>query len=240
MATKTETAPPWIWGAVLMCAGAAVMVASEFSVGVFAFRTADTSVMLGGIPVDALNKVAIGSLAGVLAFGGMAVWSWLATHDRKPLQRQARIALAVTLCASAFAVFNLASAFGYYRRTAEAPKVAASAEYAQALETYRAASGRLSGEIRDTDGAGFSVSLGEEEAHTLKRQAAAALAVVKRGEAPTGAELPGLFDVLRAIIAHLLGVAPAAAFRLPAARKTPKRGKRAKSATGKPQLKAVS
>ena len=231
MATKTEVAAPWIWSAALLTFGALVGVASEITVGVFAFHTADRTVLLGGLPVDALNKVAIGVLAGAIAYGGAVVTSWLATHDRKQLVKQAKIAFLVTLCASGVAVFNLATAFGWYRRSAEAPAFAQTIEYRQAVTDYQNASTRLAGE-----------PMGYEEEDVAATARDNAKALVTRGTKPTGSELPGFIDWVRAVLAHLLCIAPAAAYRLPSPRQPVKvKVKRTvRPAKAKPKLQVVN
>jgi len=216
--TKTETGAPWLWSAALILAGGLVGIAYELTVGVYAFHIADRTVMVWGQPVDALNKVALGVLAGVIAFGGAAVTAYLATHDRAALRRQAKIALLVTLCASCVAVYNGASAFAWYRRSAEAPQIAQTEQYKQAVLDYRATSARLAGE-----------PLGYEEEEVVYTAQQKAAKIVKSGQKPTGNEPPGIIDVLRAIIAHLLCIAPAAAYRLP----PPRAAKKSKRPTGR-------
>jgi hypothetical protein len=182
---------------------------------VYAFQTANRSVMVAGLPADALGKTAISVVTGFVAFAGAAVTSWLSSLDQARARRQARIAFVVTIAALGVATFNLANYFGWARRTAEFTQVRATVEYAQAKTAYAQASARLAGE-----------SMGYEEEDVVKAQQSRARAVLSRGERPTGSEFPGFLDWLRAIIAHGLVVGMAAAFRLPAVPNGKRKSKR--------------
>jgi len=234
MAKKQDA--PRLWSLALLVAGAVVIVVENVAVGVKAFHTADRTVMLGAVPIDALLHVLYGVLAGAIAFGGAVVTSWLFSQPTKGPQRQAGIALAVTLCASALAIWNLSSSLAWYRRMAEAPRFAQTEEYRQAKVSLAETMAVLSGATPRTDGAGFTLTLGDQERLDLERQAEHLSAVVRRGDLPTGNESPSLGDMVRAMLAHLLGLAPAAAFRLPSSSAAPK----AAAKTGrKAQLQVV-
>lgn len=234
MATKKQTAPH-VWSASLLAFGAAVIVVENVAVGVKAFHTADRTITVLGLPVDAVLGVLYGVLAGAIAFGGAVVTSWLYTQPTKGAQKQAALAMAVTLCASGLAVWNLSSSLAWYRHMAEAPRFARTAEWSAAKTALAQTQATLSGAVPRTDAAGFLLTLSDQERLDLEAQADRLARTVRRGDLPTGSEPPSLMDVVRAILAHLLGLAPAAAFRIPASQPAAKGGQ-----TGRrPKLQVV-
>lgn len=206
-----QTLPVW-QSRVLLTAGLAALAAAALGSGAYAFQSASASQELWGIPTDAVIKTTLAVAADIGVALGSAVTVWLWRSGRKGFQKQAYVAAVATAWAFILGVGNLS---GYSAWTRE--QHAVDAVLANPLYQVAAANA----ERAAADPAHFYVT-GQDRRLLLAAQA------------PVTATRD-FGDVSKAIGLHALVLVFGFAYRLPAAKKTPKK-KAARVQKGKPKL----
>lgn len=182
---KSKHSAPQMWSMIIAGAGLAFLGVIETASAVYAFSTADKTILLLGLPVDAVLKTAASVLAAVVAFGGAVVAS--AKRGKGKTTAYLITALCFGWTAMGFSGFT-----AWARGNAEAAQVRASEAYHQAQITLAS---------KDD---GYAAYDARKEAQAL----------IKTGEAPlTGERTFG--DWCRAGLAISLIWGMASAFRLP-------------------------
>lgn len=182
---SSKPSAPQMWSMIIAAAGLAFLGVIETASAVYAFSTADRTILLLGLPVDAVLKTAASVLAAVVAFGGAVVAS--AKRGKGKTTAYAITALCFGWTAMGFSGFT-----AWARGNAEAAAVRSSPAYHQAEATLAS---------KDDSYAAYDA---RKEAQAL----------VKTGEPPlTGDRTFG--DWCRAGLAISLIWGMAAAFRLP-------------------------
>lgn len=212
--------PAWQSG-VLLGTALTALAFCEYASGFYAWKNAslDQVLVLWGfsIPLDAVIKTGLSIVAGITCTLGFPVAMHLWRTGRKGLQRQAKLAFAVSGVAAVLTMSNLSGYYAWTRDTAEALKFQTTLEYRTAADDYAA-----DAQVLRSNG-----SLGQDRYDQHK----ADLATLQRGEVKATAERH-LGDVGRASVILALIIGAASAFRLPgtAARKAVRRTKKAQPA----------
>jgi hypothetical protein len=204
MKTKSDAQ---VWAMIIAGAGLAFLGVIETASAVYAFNTGDRSILILGLPLDALLKTAASLLAAIVAFGGAIVASAKRGKGKT-------LAYAVTFLCFAWTAANFSGFTAWARQSSEAASYRETVEYKDATATLAALHG--SSDLNSTQ-------------YASKQDA---LEVTKRGEAPVTAER-NFGDLVRAFAAIALVWGMASAFRLPApAEKSQRRSAASQTAKG--------
>lgn len=182
---NTKRSDAQVWSMIIAGAGLAFLAVIETASAVYAFRTGDKSIMILGLPLDAMLKTAASLVVAIAAFGGAII-----AQSKRGKGRL--LAYAVTALCFGWTAVNFSGFTAYARQASDAAQIKESVLYKQALETVK------------IGGDGYADYDARKEAQ----------AVIQSGEPPVTAERQ-FGDLLRAVVAIALVWGMAAAFRVP-------------------------